>query len=301
MRFLFIPIAFVMLLLPSFVSAQTSSRVTYTADFTMQNGQTFGWEVLNGGGPFNVAPTGISSVNSMGTELIEVALAMKGARLYAFEMQYTASLAHDVEVWVDYTNGDSNRIIYNPLMTGGDHTVGDTWANNNLLLDVVRLRVVILNATFLAGTEHFHLKRISIEHSGTTPGDFVPAETYQIGVDGLYDALERGNNALGGLPTDLTRPNGVSILPAESGESLFRYVKWIVSPSSADEIAGPFAPIVSHSGIFLTLMFTLSAVYAVVYVASYLIRFAIWLFKIVLAIIQAIIGAIGALLNFLPF
>lgn len=293
-------IALSLLIMPAIIQAQ-DPRATFTADFTVQNGQTWGWYVINGTAPTTSPPSGIGSANVQGTELIEVSIPMYSARLYEFEMQYEASLAHNTEVWVTLTDGTSTRIIYRPLLGGGNYTLGDTWANNNFLIDVVELRVVIYNSTILAGTENFHLKRISITHSGTQGGVFTPASSQSIGIDGLYDALSEGAANLDDLPFDLSRPDSVSILPAESGAALFSYVKWIVSPSSADEIAGPFASIISHTGIGLSLVFAIVAIYAIVYVAVFLIRFAIWFFKIVLAVVQIIVGAIGALLNFLPF
>lgn len=286
-----------LLLIPSLAWAQADTPMACPFDFTVTNGLSSRWQILNGVGPYTSAPSGISSVYAMGTELVEIVLEMKGARFYGINLQYSASLAHDVAVFAESEDGSqSYRIFWRPMLVGGDHTIEDFGSS-----DEARIRVVIYNSTLLAGTEHFQIKRVTIVHSGPSACVFQPVDTYSVDVNGLYDSLNEGSDRLNDLPTDLTRPNGVNILPAESGDSLFRYVKWIINPSSADEIAGPFAPAITHLGMGLNIMFILSAVYIIVYVAIYLIRFAVWLFKIVIAVVQTIIGAIGALLNFLPF
>ena len=123
-----------------------------------------------------------------------------------------------------------------------------------------------------------------------------------IDASGLYEALQRGNDNLLGLPPDLN----TSSLPQEDGRQVFAYVKWLISPSSADEIAGPFAPIISHTGIFLSLTFFLAVVYAVVWVSVFLFKFVVWIFKLILLIVdlvlqvaQAVGQFIGGIVKFL--
>jgi hypothetical protein len=118
---------------------------------------------------------------------------------------------------------------------------------------------------------------------------------------GIYEALQQGNNSVIGLPADLAaagRP------PDEDGSEIFAYVKWFVSPSSADELAGPFAPIVSHTGIFLALVFAMTVIYAVVWAAVWLLKFVVWVFKLitgnlVLSVIFIVVAAIGAIVMLL--
>lgn len=82
----------------------------------------------------------------------------------------------------------------------------------------------------------------------------------------MYEALATANANTGNLPTDLTRPGGVPILPNEDGRRMFGYVKWILSPAAADEWAGPFAPVFQHFGVGLGIVFSLMGVYGVMYV-----------------------------------
>lgn len=131
---------------------------------------------------------------------------------------------------------------------------------------------------------------------------FLTPTPIAIDASGLYEALQRGNDNLLGLPPDLN----TSSLPQEDGRQVFAYVKWLISPSSADEIAGPFAPIISHTGIFLSLTFFLAVVYAVVWVSVFLFKFVVWIFKLILLIVdlvlqvaQAVGQFIGGIVKFL--
>ena len=93
----------------------------------------------------------------------------------------------------------------------------------------------------------------------------------------------------------LTAPDGQPLLPSLSAApQLFGYIKWIVSGAAANEIAGPFAPIISGLGIFLVMNFTMTAIYFIVYGAVYIGRWILWLIRIIMQIIQTIGALIGA-------
>lgn len=115
---------------------------------------------------------------------------------------------------------------------------------------------------------------------------------------GLYESLQEANSDITSLGPDLSAPQGVELLPSEDGSQIFRYAKWLLSPSSADELAGPFAPIIAHTGIFVTLTIALAVVYGVVYVAIYLLKFVVWLFKLILFVIQVVVSVIGSIFKF---
>jgi hypothetical protein len=113
-----------------------------------------------------------------------------------------------------------------------------------------------------------------------TPGIIVP-----------NDDISAGLNA---IPTitgiDLDSPGGQPVLPEANLVILFSYAKWMLAFSSAEEYAGPFAPIVQHLGIGVFLAVALGAVLITVWVAMYLIRFAVWLLLLIIRLIDFVAG-----------
>lgn len=102
----------------------------------------------------------------------------------------------------------------------------------------------------------------TLAQTPTPPGP-LPLPTQQ-----MYEALATQNANLATLPADLTSPNGIPLLPNEDGVVLFGYIKWLISPTAADEWAGPFAPVFQHIGIGLWMSFALMGVYGTVYVIA---------------------------------
>ena len=114
----------------------------------------------------------------------------------------------------------------------------------------------------------------------STPGIVIPS-----------DDISAGLNA---IPTvtgiDLDSPGGQPILPEANLVILFSYAKWMLAFSSAEEYAGPFAPIVQHLGIGVFLAVALGAVLITVWVSMYLIRFAVWLLLLIIRLIDFVAG-----------
>jgi hypothetical protein len=110
--------------------------------------------------------------------------------------------------------------------------------------------------------------------------------------DEMFGSLNTASETIGSLPNDITAPNGSPLLPSADGRQVFGYAKWLLSPSAADEYAGPFAPLFQHAGIAVGLMMALIAIYIGVYVMIYVVRFVIWLagwvFKLVDLLLQFI-------------
>lgn len=92
---------------------------------------------------------------------------------------------------------------------------------------------------------------------------------------------------------DIAAPEGVPILPENNSQALFRYAKWILSINIAEELAGPFAPVVHHVGLLLVVVIALGSIYFVVYAVMYLVKWAVWLFLIAMRIIDFITGLIS--------
>lgn len=108
----------------------------------------------------------------------------------------------------------------------------------------------------------------------------------------LIDIVKQADDAFHGVNVPLESPDGSPLLPNETGSTIFGYAKWLLSPATAEEIAGPFAPIVSALGFLIIAEITLLGVYGVVYIAMYLVRWVVWIFKLLMAVIQTIAAII---------
>lgn len=113
-----------------------------------------------------------------------------------------------------------------------------------------------------------------------------------IDASGLYESLIEANEMLG--QAQLNQP----VMPMANIQPIFSYAKWLLSPSSADELFGPFAPIIVHAGIFVAMVIGLSVVYGIVYAAVYLIKFVVWIFKLILLVIDVVVSVVGSIFRF---
>lgn len=114
----------------------------------------------------------------------------------------------------------------------------------------------------------------------------------------IYDALQDADESLGDVDDPLSSPDGSPLLPDQDGTVIFGYAKWLLSPGAADELVGPFAPVISHIFIYLAMRVALFGIYLVVYLAVYLIKWAIWIFKLVLAIISTAAEVLNVITDF---
>jgi hypothetical protein len=93
---------------------------------------------------------------------------------------------------------------------------------------------------------------------------------------------------------EITTPGGVVVLPDDDFSTMFAIAKWLLAPTTAAALFGPFEPIFTHFGIFMTATIALFAIYAVVYVSAYVIRFLVWFFRLIMEIGRSIANAIDA-------
>lgn len=119
-----------------------------------------------------------------------------------------------------------------------------------------------------------------------------------IDAGGMYESLGEANSSITEVGPDLSAPDGVELLPDADPQEIFRYAKWLISPSSADELVGPFAPLVVHTGVFVGLLIGVSAIYTVVYAAVYLIKFVVWIFKMIVLLIDSVVSVVGSIFKF---
>jgi hypothetical protein len=239
-----------------------------------------GWSLISG----TLGGGRVVSANVSGTQRLEMEYPITGnVRLTDFFANYEASCPHTFEVKDGGTVFESGSVGagMQALVWQGEHVV----SNGSVRLSLV--------GSPSCGVSAFQLYEITLMGYGANPTN-LQATAIAIQAGDLYSGLSGVNALLDSLPDTVN-----SGVPDETGRTLFGYAKWLISPSSADELAGPFAPIVSHTGIFLTLVFALTLVYAIVWAAVWIFRFVVWLFKIIMLIIQVVVGVIGSILKFI--
>jgi hypothetical protein len=254
---------------------------TYNMAYGLQ-----GWSLISG----MIGAGRVVSADVSGTQRLEMEYPLGNVRLTDFFANYEANCAHTFEVKDGNTVFESGSVGsgMQALVWQGDHVV----ANGSVRLSLV--------GSAGCGVSAFQLTEITLMGYGTNPTN-LQATAVAFNTGNIWGGLQDANTMLNTLPQSFA-----GSVPPETGRALFGYVKWIVSPSSADEIAGPFAPVISHIGFALLIMFGAAAVYAIVWALVWILKFVVWLFKwvltlvdLVLQIAQVIGNAIGGLLKFI--
>lgn len=163
-------------------------------------------------------------------------------------------------------------------------------------------------------TERIYLQSLEVRGNGPNPFGSSNCSTSATGQPPiplpnreLLDALQDADAEMAGVDGSLLAPDGHPILPAQTGALIFGYAKWLMSPSTTDELFGPFAGVISHLSIYIVAIIALVLIYSIIFAATYFIRWVIWFFKLIMQIVVAIasvvdtvIGkAIGAVLKFI--
>lgn len=223
-----------------------------------------GWEIIYG--DYN-SPNVVSNASS-GQQRLEIRHAYTG-RVENVMVAYQAACSHTVELW------DDNTKFHDSTASSGSQVID--WQGSRQL-DSGYLRIVITGSGCPA--QAFYTSQVYVIGYGVNPSG-LPATAMAFDVGGIYGGLEQANQRLQNLPGTI-----LNSVPIESGSALFGYIKWLASPSSADELAGPFAPIISHGGLMFSMVIASLVIYGLVYGIVFIIRFVIWLFKIVLSLID---------------
>jgi hypothetical protein len=239
-----------------------------------------GWSLISG----TLGGGRVISADVGGVQRLEMEYPLTNVRLNDVLVNYEATCQHTFEV----KDGDA---VFEAGTVGAGRQLID-WQGEHVMNNGV-LRISLVGRPG-CGVSAFQLYDIFISGYGTNPTN-LQATAIAFNAGPLYEGLSDVNEMLANLPAEL----GGSV-PAETGRVIFGYAKWLISPSSADELAGPFAPIVSHTGIALTLIFGTTLIYALVWALVWIFRFVAWLFgwflrivDLLLQIAQAVGNAIG--------
>lgn len=117
----------------------------------------------------------------------------------------------------------------------------------------------------------------------------------------IIEQIKDADDELQDSTIDITAPGGTALIPStvQNLETLFGYAKWLVSPTAANSLAGPFAPFVIEAGVLIGSEMLFLGAYLVVYIFTYLARWAIWIFRLIVTIITALSGLVGGAVGFL--
>ena len=124
-----------------------------------------------------------------------------------------------------------------------------------------------------------------IPPASATPTQAIPP-TVQLPYMEVYGYIGTLDAQSASLPSNITNPY-VPIVPAVNAAALWGYAKWLISPSTADQIAGPFAPLIQHMAVIVIITLTLSLVYGLITAIRFVARFVVWM--------------INRFLDFIPF
>lgn len=100
---------------------------------------------------------------------------------------------------------------------------------------------------------------------------------------GLIDFLATAERGLQDGENQMATANAA--LPTQNSRLFIGYAKWIVSPTTAQEVFGPFAPIIAVIGTVIVILLVLALVYLFITIAVLIIRFIIWIITQVLKLI----------------
>ena len=97
-------------------------------------------------------------------------------------------------------------------------------------------------------------------------------------VNQVYDYLATAYVALNSAPTDITQPDGRPLLPEVQLGVLFSFAKWLLDPVTADQLAGPFSPLLVYFGIYFGLVIILGGIYLIAVVVRAILRWVIFIY-----------------------
>lgn len=228
--------------------------------------------------PVNVTPIGIRAYVELGKNIIAPVDVMIAAEVFGLRMGPIRSLVPPQPTVNYYTLVlDASN---NPPT--GDRFKVEAKSSEQIILKVLEVRGNGVNP---------------FGSSNCDPAALRPGEITVPSGD-ILDQLRRAEEQLANIDVNLTSPEGVPLLPAETGAAVFGYAKWLTSTAAAETLAGPFAPILSHTGTFLAMQLALFVVYVIVFAGTYLIRWVIWLFKFLLDVISTIAEVVNVVTDF---
>lgn len=262
---------------PTNVDPVMFAQSNWSCPFDLRS-QLQGWQVITGS---YVPGAGIQGAYPSTNQKISVTLPLNsGTTLYDIRLDYDSTTGTETILRADgVAFDDANG------MPAGNQIVW--WQGNQAFNN--SLNIEIIGSLFTPAT--IYLKNVMLRGYGGAPpcsNSGLPQPTpvpVIVEAGNLWTGLADANNTLNSLG-----PGSVgSGVPNETGRQLFGYVKWLVSPSSADELAGPFAPLISHTGVFIALLFALILVYAIVWAVIWILRFIYWLYRLIVQIIDLVL------------
>lgn len=95
----------------------------------------------------------------------------------------------------------------------------------------------------------------------------------------IYQYLGTAYVTLNQAPSDITHPGGIAILPNVNFDTLFGYVRWLLSSSTADAIFGPFSVFMLHVAAFFAAVVVLTNIYLIIFILRLLMLIVVWIYN----------------------
>lgn len=180
--------------------------------------------------------------------------------------------------------GTNRAVLQRPMASTGTGIAIEGRATEPVQIELIRIQG--------EGENPFETSNCSSADSSYSPIDVPFAD--------IFNQIQGADQSLAGYDLSLTAPNGTNLAPAASTlGTVFSYAKWIVAPTTANSLAGPFAPIIIEFGLLMAAEIALLAIYIGIYAVVYIIRWVVWIFKLILAIVEAVSSTIGGVVGFL--
>jgi hypothetical protein len=121
--------------------------------------------------------------------------------------------------------------------------------------------------------------------SPTPVPSVTPAPTQLLlDLDPAFNFMATAQANANALPDDIMQPGGFAAVPAENGQQLFSYIKWLFAPNTSSELFG------RHLGQIVPWLLTFLVVTVIVLLIYFVIRAIVALVKPVLAVVRIIGG-----------
>ena len=257
---------------PAPIDAVVFAQSNWSCPFDFRRNGLQGWQINTG----TMIPSyGVKSVQ--GSVSIQLPMSA-GTSLYDIRLEYESTANTQVTF-----KADGNRFNDPNGQNAGSNILW--WQDNQVFNSSFEIQ--IQNSALPAGDTY--IQSVKIQGYGGSPpcsNSGIPRPTpTAFDVSNLWTELGNANNSINGL----SGTNLNSGVPNETGSQLFGYAKWLLSPSSADELAGPFAPLISHTGIAVTLLFGLVLIYSIVWAIIWILRLVVWLYRLIVQIIDLVL------------
>ncbi len=102
------------------------------------------------------------------------------------------------------------------------------------------------------------------------------------------------------LPSDITAPNGIALVPDNDNSLLFSYAKWLFSTNTAYELLGQtLAPFAINFFLLLMMLVALTILWFIIVFLVLLFRFIMWVVRLILQFLEIVSNVAASFLKYI--